>query len=189
MAEKKVQLITFMTSIDEANFSASLMQRFRSLTFIDSTSWPTPPPPPQRNSIHECASSIVVLLNQDILSFEEYCSKYVAKHPSGVGYHGAGIGRGLIQFLRSQEVSGHLKDGRLAATYDPADAPMSAYVKGVWTVFKERSRKVYLINRETGEVAAKAETKFFAWPDAAEKYNGRDGHYLMHSAFHYFVAK
>ncbi|KES11174.1 hypothetical protein SASC598O11_007570 [Snodgrassella alvi SCGC AB-598-O11] len=30
---------------------------------------------------------------------------------------------------------------------------------------------------------------FFAWPDAAKKFNGEDGHYLTNHAFAYFVSK
>jgi hypothetical protein len=73
-----------------------------------------------------------------------------------------------------------LGDGRVAATYDPKDAPMSQYVRGVFDIVKREGKKVYLVDQETGTLSAKPDPKLRAWPDAVCRYNGRNNQYLIH---------
>ena len=103
------------------------------------------------------------------------------------------VGEGLVRFSCSELAdydTESLRNGRITASYDEVKEPETdKFVKAVWKIFKKGAKKVYLINRETGQIADKPETRFFAWPNAAKKFNGQDGHYLTNHAFAYFVAK
>lgn len=188
MPEKKVQILTFMTRQDELAFSEVLIGRFKKLRFIDGVIWPILPPQ-SPDSIAACGFDTAIVLNEDILSFSEYSEKYTRRHPSGVNYMGAQVGSGMIQFLRSKEIEGRLSNGRLAATYDSADSTMSDYVMGVWSAFRNRSVKIYQVDQQSGSISTRAEGKFFAWPNAAATYDGREEHFLTSSPFHYYIAK
>ncbi|WP_368883544.1 hypothetical protein [Proteus mirabilis] len=185
----------FMTLQDENDFSSSLLANFDDIKFIDSYVWDTDNPP-FYDSIEKCHSRLnsqAVIINQDITSAKEYKDRYTGRHISSQGYIGSPVGKGLIQFLHSSKAEyaeNCLRNGRISATYDPTKDPETeAFVKAVWKIFKKGAKKVYLIDRETGEVNIKPETNFFAWPDAAKTYDGTDGRYLTNHAFAYFVAK
>jgi hypothetical protein len=191
MPEKKTQLGTFLTKVDEEAFSVALRQRIPPIVFIDGILWDDPNPP-VRERIDECTSTVVSLLQTDIVAVRTYTEQLVRKHPSGTGYMGATVGDGIIQFMRSQpsrETPGCFKDGRVAANYDPSRVTMKAFVKDVWDILKRHGKKVFPVDRASGVVADKPDAHFVSWPDAAARYDGRDRQYLMHSVFHYFVAK
>ncbi|KVQ28473.1 hypothetical protein WK01_16115 [Burkholderia cepacia] len=195
MTTKMPTVQTFMTDVDEAVFSGLLKAHIPSVKFIDSFLWSSSVPP-AHDSMAECRGhpfSNVVILDGTICTVERYAREFVGPHPGGGSYIGGNVGPGMIQFLRSREAdyaSGSLRDGRMTASYDPSAEPaVDAFVKVVWKIFKKFAQKTYLVNCETGVVSEKPETRFFAWPDAAAKFNGSNGSYLTNSAFVYFVAE
>ncbi|MBN3794298.1 hypothetical protein G3N99_04740 [Burkholderia sp. Ac-20392] len=195
MTNKMPTLQTFMTAADETVFSELLKAHIPSVKFIDSFLWSSPVPPVHDNmaECHGHPFSNVVIIDESICTVERYAREYVAPHPGGGSYMGGNVGPGMIQFLRSRDADyapGSLRDGRLAASYDPSAEPkMDAFVKVVWKIFKKFALKTYLVNRETGVVSEKPETRFFSGPDAAAKFNGSNESYLTNNALVYFVAQ
>ncbi|MBI0037826.1 hypothetical protein H3T61_06265 [Gilliamella sp. B14384H2] len=183
----------FMTAVDAVEFSKFLKDQIESVKFITQYRWPDLNIPISDVLDIEIAKNIdFSIINTDILSIEDYKKKYVIHYP-GANYDGAMVGEGLVRFSCSTMAGyapGSLMNGRLTASYDVVKQPETdKFVKAVWKIFKKGAKKVYLINRETGQIADKPETRFFAWPDAAKKFNGENGHYLTNHAFAYFVAK
>lgn len=183
----------FMTAVDAVEFSKILKDQIESVKFITQYIWPDLNIPISDVLDMEIAKNInFCIINTDILSIEDYKKKYVIHYPES-NYDGSMVGEGLIGFSCSELADyapGSLRDGQLIASYDVVKQPETdKFVKAVWKIFKKGAKKVYLINRETGQIADKPETRFFAWPDAAKKYNGENGHYLTNHAFAYFVAK
>ena len=183
----------FMTAVDAVEFSKVLKDQIESVKFITQYIWPDLNIPISDVLDMEIAKNInFSIINTDILSIEDYKKKYVIHYP-GSNYDGAMVGEGLVRFSCSTMAGyahGSLMNGRLTASYDLLEEPETdKFVKAVWKIFKKGAKKVYLINRETGQIADKPETRFFAWPDAAKKFNGENGHYLTNHAFAYFVAK
>ncbi|AFH92988.1 MULTISPECIES: hypothetical protein [Providencia] len=186
----------FMSKVDEDNFSKALGDYFKEIKFIDNYVWDTLDPP-VRNSISLCYGAInsnVTIINSDITSISDYKNNYVFPRPNNAGFSGSFVGKGLVQFIHSKEAdfaAGCLRNGTISASYKPAEDPETeAFVKGVWKIFKKGAKKVYAINRETGELYRdKPETRYFAWPDAAKIYDGTDGRYLTATAFNFYIAK
>ena len=183
----------FMTAVDAVEFSKVLKDQIESVKFITQYRWPDLNIPISDVLDIEIAKNIdFSIINTDILSIEDYKKKYVIHYPRA-NYDGAMVGEGLVRFSCSTIAGyapGSLMNGRLTASYDVVKQPETdKFVKAVWKIFKKGAKKVYLINRETGQIADKPETRFFAWPDAAKKFNGENGHYLTNHAFAYFVAK
>ncbi|WP_047683250.1 MULTISPECIES: hypothetical protein [Xenorhabdus] len=195
MSNKTPGIELFMTSTDEEQFSIALKNKIDSIKFIEQYVWDdnTLPISDILKFGETIDKSNFSIINTKILSVEMYKNQYITPHPSGMGYIGGWVGKGLIQFLRSKTANyatNCLRNGTLSASYDPIQDPETdLFVKTVWKIFKKGAQKVYLIDRETGKVANKSETKFFAWPDAAEKYNGKNENYLTNNAFSYFIAK
>ena len=185
----------FMTSVDEEVFSDLLKSHIHCIKFIDSYIWNSPVPP-VHDSMSECYGqpfSDIVILDEAICTVERYTREFVSPHPGGSGYIGSMEGPGAIQFLRSHEAKyapGSLRDGRLVASYDPdLDPATDELVKTVWRVFKQFSLKTFLLDRETGTVRERPETRFFAGPNAAAMFDGSNGNYLTNNTLAYFVAK
>lgn len=195
MTSKVLSIETFLTSIDEHTFSMLLKEHVPKVKFIESFVWNTPNPPVY-DSMAECCNnkfSDVVIIDTSIVSIEEYKNTRIIPHPSGQGYMGSNVGNGVIQFLRSRlgrYVENCLGNGRLAASYNSEYQPKTdQFVKTVWKLVRKNALKVYLIDRETGKVSEKPESRFFAFPDAAAKFNGTNGQYLTCGALTFFVAK
>jgi len=185
------QLLLFMTPADERAYSEQLKAKFPALAFIDGASW-NALPPPRSGDIASAKSMIVLLLDEQIVSFQDYASRLVKPHPSGSGYMGGQVGSGLVQFWKStttKDAPTHLQNGRIAASYDSGDTATDAFVKGVWSVARKGARKVYAVDRATGTVSERPDNQFLAWPDAATQYNGEGGKYLAHTVSHFFVAR
>lgn len=184
----------FMTAVDAVEFSKVLKDQIESVKFIKQGIWPNRNVPFFDVLDIETAKNIdFSILKTSIFSIERYKEEYVMPHPAGSGYIGGWVGKGLVRFSCSELAdydTESLRNGRLTASYDLVKRPETdKFVKAVWKIFKKGAKKVYLINQETGQIAEKPETRFFAWPDAAKKYNGENGHYLTNHAFAYFVAK
>lgn len=193
---KMSQLRPFMTENDEEEFSVLLRLNFPEIKFICNSVWKTPEPP-IRHLINQCEiwngrRPNVILLNESILSLDNYKHKYIREHLGGGGYYqGAAIGKGMIQFFPSEYdyyAEGCLSDGSLSSSYIPGEEPETGnYIKLVWKLFKSRAIRVYQINRETGEVSSKPDSGLYAWPDAASKFDGKNNHYLAASALDFFI--
>lgn len=195
MANKMPTIQTFMTDFDERKFSEILRGSIPTVKFVDSFIWKSSIPPVYDN-MDQCRGqefSNIVIIDESVCSVDRYAREFVVPHPSGSGYIGSMEGPGAIQFLRSREADyapGCLRDGRLAASYDPdLDPATDVFVKTVWKLFKKFARKTYVIDPKTGVVNEKPEARFLAGPDAAEKFTGIDGHYLTNNAFLYLVAQ
>ena len=184
----------FMTAVDVVEFSKVLKDQIESVKFITQGIWPDRNIPIFDILDMETAKNIdFCIINTDILSIENYKKNYVGHYPNSTDYRNAVVGEGLVGFSCSRIADYNIEslmNGWLTASYDLLEEPETdKFVKAVWKIFKKGAKKVYLINRETGQIADKPETRFFAWPDAAKKFNGENGHYLTNHAFAYFVAK
>lgn len=185
----------FMTPLDERNFLSEIHESIRDVLFIEQYVWNKPKAPiiGPINTLETDASSDFCMLNTGIQSIHEYHKNHVREHLSGSGYTGDCVGEGLIQFLRSRNAdyaARCLRNGTLSASYDPSvDPDTEAFTKSVWKILKRGSKRVYSIDLTTKEVSSKPETRFFAWPDAAERYNGDDEKYLTNTFHAYFVTR
>ncbi|EAS1882910.1 hypothetical protein HM25_002489 [Salmonella enterica subsp. enterica serovar Carno] len=194
MANKMPVIEVFMTLADEELFSQKLSTNIPCVNFINSGTWEKRTPD-IGVSLDKClnCSPQHSIWNSDILPLKEYEEKFIFPDANAGGYFGATIGRGLIQYIRPQKAgydSYSLLNGRLAASYDQKQDPETdLYVKTVWKLFKNNAKKVYAIDRKTGEISSRPETRFFAWPDAAKKYRGKEGRYLTNNAMAYFIVK
>ncbi|MGY2232388.1 hypothetical protein HX780_09285 [Pseudomonas tolaasii] len=195
MPNKTIAIETFMTEYDENKFSILLKSEIPKIIFIDDFVWSTSSPP-FHDTLSQCkgwAGSNAAILNEMILPSSDYKRTMVIPHPSGSGFIGGTIGKGLIQFHRSYEADYArtcLRNGRLAASYDPkADPETNIFVNTVWRLFKKHALKVHLVNMDNGQVHEQPEKRFFSWPDAAEKYDGKHGNYLTNTAMTYFIKR
>lgn len=156
-----------MTENDEKKFSILLKNEIPQVTFIDDYVWSTPSPP-FHDTLSQCkgwAGSNAAILNEMILSSSDYKRTMLIPHPSGSGFIGGTIGKGLIQFHRSYEAdyaNTCLRNGRLAASFDPeTDPETNMFVKTVWRLFKKHALKVHLVNMDNGQTHEKPEKGFF----------------------------
>ncbi|MBG3039692.1 hypothetical protein GHV27_17910 [Proteus mirabilis] len=199
MSSKKLKMPTietFMTKKDEDDFSKALVSAISTIKFFDHYVWNISYPP-IKQSIALCydrLNSSATIFNEEIISLDEYIKNEVHPHLSGTGYVGNSMGKSTIQYQHSKEADyakGCLMNGGLATSYFPQENPdTDAFVKTVWKIFKKGAKKVYAINRETGELYRdKPETRYFAWPDAAKIYDGTDGRYLTATTFNFYIAK
>jgi hypothetical protein len=181
-----------MTKVDEADFSAQIKAAHPRVVFIDTASFATSAIPVLSTGIHDCKGFSTIILNEDILSFDEYCKKWVTPHPSGVGFYGLHIGPGLLQVTRSR-IAGYDKNGlesaNIAAGFDTENEHMTSFVKSVMNILRKKSMRVYDIIPETNETFDKPVAFFRSYPDAAKVYNGTDGHYLRPDAINRVIAK
>jgi hypothetical protein len=78
-----------------------LKEAFSGIVFIDNGCWPDPAPRAY-DSIVDCSEfhGQVTLLNTQIFSLEDYARLYVVKNKWHDYYDFAGVGYGLIQYLR-----------------------------------------------------------------------------------------
>lgn len=193
MANKTPTTLVFMTMKDESAFSKALLSALPDVTFIDTGDWTTQHPVIREN-LSACLNNSpqYSIWDSSILNISDYIEKYIFHDENQETYFGATIGPGLIQFIRSNPADYEkkcLRNGRLSSSYDAKEDPLTdLFVKTVFKIFKKGARKVYLVDRESGRLADKPETQFFAWPDAAEQYNGKEGKYLTNNALVYFVA-
>jgi hypothetical protein len=192
MAAKMPTIQTFMTKEDERSFSKLVTERFPDATIIEIFIWPTPVPV-VRDSVADCSSSSVAILKTGITSLDFYCRNWIRRREESNGYEGPDIGPGIIQYFPSEDADydpGSLRNGRLSATYDPEREPeMDVFVKEVYKIFKENAIDLYFTDRRTGKTNDKAQRGFLAWPNAAQNYDGKNGHYLTSHALAYFVTK
>lgn len=194
MTSKLKSMKIFMTDSDEILFTNLLKEQRPQIKFIEYFVWNTPNPPVY-DSLAECCnnkSSYVIIIDTSIVSVDEYKEKRIFPHPAGEGYLGSQVGEGLIQFLHSREgsyVSNCLGNGTLAASYNSEYQPETdIFVKTVWKTIKKNALKVYALDKEKGSIADKPEG-FYAFPDAATKYNGTHDKYLTSSALHFCIAR
>lgn len=194
MPNKTPTLLVFMTSIDELRFSKELSSHFSDITFIDTGNWKTRTPT-TKDTLNECCKNSPQhsIWNKLILPTPVYSSNYIFPNENNEFYFGATIGPGLIQYIRSNLADYDttcLRNGRLSSSYDPKKDPEThSFVNETFKILRKGAAKIYLIDRKSGRVSDKPETQFFAWPDAAEQYNGQNEKYLTNNALAYFVAK
>ncbi|BDR57691.1 hypothetical protein [Xylocopilactobacillus apicola] len=196
MTSKVLSLEVFLTKTDENTFSRLLKEQFPQIKFIENFVWHTPNPPVY-DSMAECWNnkfSDIIIIDTHILSIEEYKNTCIIPHLSGQGYLGSQVGDGVIQFLRSRvgEYGDNncLGNGSLGASYNLEYEPETdKLVKAVWKLVRKNALKVYFVDTATGKVSEKPESRFYAFPDAAAKFNGTNGRYLQCGALTQFIAK
>src|SRR5262249_31576936 len=139
----------------------------------------------------DCSSDAVAILKTSITSLDFYYKNWIRRREESNGYEGAGIGPGIIQYLRSKAAAfdpASLLNGRLAASYDPKrEQETDEFVKEIYKIFRDNAIRLYLTDIKTGKTEGKAERRFLAWPNAAENYDGKNGHYLTNNVLAYFV--
>lgn len=196
MTDKVLSLEVFLTPKDEDTFSSLLKEQFPQVKFIENFVWDTPNPPVY-DSMAECCNkdySYIVIIDTSITSIEEYKKNNIIPHPSGRGYMGAQMCNGGIQFLHSRVGkygdNNCLGNGTLGASYNLEYEPETdKLVKAVWKLVRKNALKVYFVDKTTGKVSEKPESRFYAFPDAAAKFNGTNGRYLQCGALTQFIAK
>jgi hypothetical protein len=192
MVAKKIQLQIFMTAIDEASFSAQIKLARPRVVFLDPATWGTTAVPVTRNSIDACAGTFVLMLDETLLPLEVYGRKFFGPHPSGIGYSGAMAAPGLLQFRRCRVPEydkRSLASGTIAAGYDSDYKGMESFVRSIMDIAKKGGKKVYYIDPATSAALDKAMPGYWAWPDAAEIYDGSGGRYLRPDAINRMVAQ
>lgn len=193
MANQTPTLLTFMTKVDEAKFSQALVSTLPEITFLNIGDWPTKKPL-TKNTLGDCSSDSPQhsIWNKAILPTTDYIENFIFHNETNNAYFGATIGPGLIQYIRPSIADYDnlsLRNGRLSSSYDPKTDPQTHYfVKETFRILRTGARRVYLVDRKTGQTDDKPELHFFAWPDVAEKYNGDNGKYLTNNFLTYFVA-
>ncbi|MEJ8823671.1 hypothetical protein WKW80_16785 [Variovorax humicola] len=191
MAARKPQLQIFMTTRDEAALSERIRMLRPQVVFIDPSTWSSSAIPVARGSIDACAAPFVLMLDESVLTLAEYGRRFFRPHPSGVGYSGATGGLGIVMMGRCREPAyapGSLGSGRVAAGFESDDDGTEAFAKAVMNVVKKGGRKVHFLDPATGAVLDKPMPGYWAWPDAAQVYDGRDGRYLRPDAINRMVA-
>lgn len=188
MALKLPIMQIFMTKKDEFDFSLMIKEKLPHVVFVDCVF--KEKEFDYRNGLDECTSVKRAIWDQSILSIPQH-QAYISER--GQMYHAPGVGPGLIQYVPTKGVNYDVKiagSGSITSSYDSELEPaMDVFVKTVWKIFKSKAKKLYYMNRLTGEVSERPETRFFAWPDAVKTYNGDDGFYLLANRDGYFVAK
>ncbi len=187
---------TFMSEADEDDFSKILKKEMPEIYFVDVHPMGTPNLL-IKSSISECRekkNSACAIVSSKICSKSFFEKNYIFKIPSREEYHPADIGKGIIQFLHSDEAGyepGGLRDGGLAASYDSVKDPdTDAFVKAVWKLCKQHGQKLYAItDMKAGTVSPKPHGRFIGWPDAIAKFDRVGDLYLTNNTMAYFTSK
>ncbi|MFK0087457.1 hypothetical protein ACIQUS_09180 [Pseudomonas sp. NPDC090755] len=193
MSNQNPTILIFMTRVDEIRFSQALSSHFPQIAFIDIGDWDTKTPL-VKETLADCHNDTPQhsIWNKAILSTVEYSKNFIFRNESKNCYFGATVGPGLIQYIRSSKADYDdvcLRNGRLSSSYDPKSDPRTdSFVKETFKILKKGARRVYLVNRKTGKTEEKPEIHFFAWPDAADEYNGHNGKFLTNNSLAYFIA-
>lgn len=180
-----------MTREDERAFSRLLLDRLPDVVIIDGDVFPTAEPV-IRASIAECSSLTVCLLKTDILSVD-FCRQHWIKRREESGdyvFSSLGYAKGQMLLRRRGEDGndpGSLVDGTLCGTLGNHDEQTKAYVSTVHDLFRTHAVRLLLIDIQGGVRNDRPETRFMAWPDAARRYDGRNGRYLTNGAGAFFV--
>ena len=177
----------FMTIEDEKEFCAELKKEFPNMLFLNTQ-------PSKDGDINkrlfECVTSskspFFSIVNFDLISKDELSKQYEMYSDY---YHFSQIGKAQIQFLRSHPdsfVKNCLQHGRIADSYNPEDEDEKKWKNKIYSILKKLGHKVYwyymlLDGNETREIATKPKNRLVALSKAIEKYDGRNGNFMIHS--------
>lgn len=175
----------FMTIDDEKLFCQKLKEFNSNIVFLDTT-----PSTDSNinNRIYDCvsnsSSSFFSIVNLDFTTIEVLSNQY---EKYGEFYHFGQLGRAQMQFLRSHpdvyDVQ-NLQHGRIADSYYPEDEEEKQWKNKVYSILKKLGYKVHWFYTNLGgnlEIKEKPENKLIALQDALEKYNGKNGQFMIHN--------
>lgn len=138
------------------------------------------------DTIFKAQMSEVVLLNVNIQTLEEYSTRFV----QNAGYYNyANSGAGIIQLLKSDMIRGNLKHGQLSANFNNNDAQTKKWVNDIFKWIKSNSKKVFRTTANMRVIADKPEKDFYSLLNAAEEFNGNNGHFLTIGEGIYCISK
>ena len=181
--EKTRDFQLFMTHEDEAVFCRALREFNPNIFFLDVK-------PSFESDINkrlvECVTNLqstsFSIVNLDLVSKEELSNRY---KQYGEYYHFYFLGRAQMQFLRAHPdlyVKGCLQHGRIADSYSPDDEAEKQWKNKVYSILKKLGQKVYwyyTLPNGTREIASKPDNRYVAYPDAAKRYDGRHGNFML----------
>jgi hypothetical protein len=198
MTEKYIEVRTFMDGFDEKTFSESILKIYPGVIFIEENI-PKNPNPPVIKSINEIVNPAnganrITILNTNIVSLESYLNVHIHEIDKSNSDSNTPCDAGIIRFLSSFLVNyepGGLRNGELTAVIDP-DFGIEAqqFVESIFSIFKNGSCKIYVLDPKTGVVDQdREENMFFAWPSAIKNYDQVNEKYLTHNDWCYFTSK
>jgi len=195
MATKAPTIEVFMTSVDEAAFSAVLAEVMPEVVFVAIERVSEPGRVRIWNSLDKCGHAAI--LNTNIVSLDSYRQEFVwPSFPGAVNdFTSAQVGPGLVQYLpskpwdlRAYGSARGLRSGRLAACFDP-DPQTAAWVSELFAVCRNGAIKVNAMQWPTMRVDTRHARGVYAWPDAVACYDQTDGQVLMSTAQVFFTTK
>jgi hypothetical protein len=157
------QIQTFLTSVDEMEFTRLLRKLRPNLTFIDGGRWEKPTPPVQ-DSIQDCTNHFVFLWDREIIAelpcFARNDGKYDGPR-NGV----------VIELQRSKLVERLLLAGRVAQSIGHDDPHVVELTKkfaaDVWSILKGMTKQaIAAVDLETGKLRENKISEFRAGDDA-----------------------
>jgi len=184
--EKARDFQLFMTTEDEMLFCKALKEFNHNILFLDTK--PTTDCDISKKLV-ECVthlpSTSFSIVNFDLINKEELSKRY-EQYGDYFNFHC--IGRAQMQFLRSHP-DGNVKDclqhGRIADSYSPEDEEEKKWKNKVYSILKKLGYGVYwyykVLPDGIREIAVKPQNRLVALPDAIEKYNGKNGNFMIHN--------
>lgn len=191
MATKLPSLELFLHPSDERALSARIRATHPEVVFFSTESFQHSAAPAVQSCITACAGPIVIVLHQRLLPLATYIATRVIPHPSGIGFLSGKVGRGLMLMQRCQTPAFDpqgLFVGSITANYESDDAEMAQFVTSTLKLIKTDGKKVFFIDPRNGQPVAHAQPGYWAWPDAARSYDGRNGRFLRPDAVNRMVA-
>lgn len=183
--EKTRQFQFFMTVEDEAIFCEKLREYNTNILFLDTS--PSPESDIDKRlfkSVADSSSPFFSIVNFDLLNKDELSKRY-QKYSEYL--HFCDIAKEQIQFLRSKPDPDNiqtLRNGRLADSYDSEDEEEKKWKNKVYSILKKLGEKVYWYYHTpdgSPEINVKPQSGMVAFPDALQKYNGRNGNFMKWS--------
>lgn len=191
MTNKIIQLSSFMTDLDEANFGRVLASSFPSLAFVDYSQEADTRDPKPRSTINQCKGLYFGVVDLSILSWADYCSMISLQPDDGQWIYPM-VGRGMVNIVHSRLANyeeNSLLNGSIRASYSKDDPDTDNFAKNLISIFKKGALRVQRVSKESGLEVGRLEPKMFAWPNAAERFNGAEGRFLTNHVSAYYIAK
>jgi hypothetical protein len=165
----------FMTKKDEYDFSVILKNEFGNLSFVSYEAGKDKKRK-EFEYLSQADTTHMTIVNNNIVSLDKYDS-IVAKR--NLFYYFPQIGNGIIQFDASRPSEYHencLSNGRIAMSYLEEEIETASFTKKVLNIIKANGKYVHRVMEKN--IFKKPERSAFAWPDAANQFNGSSGRFL-----------
>jgi hypothetical protein len=153
MAGRQVkQIWFFLTEDDEVAIAETLRERLPSVKLIDEWRWERVDVPPVRESPLDCDRVIGIWASD------------IAESVTGVARANGGIDgpaiAAIVQWQRCRRAGNTLRYGRWAASYEPSDKPVAAFVRSLWRIMESSTTNE--LTRTSGDLtnSNRAERRF-----------------------------